>query len=92
MEYLGSVPGLGRSPGEGKGYPLQCPGLENTKNCIVHGFTKRRILSDFHLDIQWLGLLASTAVKVGSLPGQGTKILHTAQHGRKKDAFKVHKS
>ena len=27
---LGSVPGLGRSPGEGKGYPLQCSGLENS--------------------------------------------------------------
>jgi len=26
---LGSVPGLGRSPGEGKGYPLQYPCLEN---------------------------------------------------------------
>ena len=26
---LGSVPGLGRSPGEGKSYPLQYSGLEN---------------------------------------------------------------
>ena len=26
---LGSIPGLGRSPGEGKGYPLQYSGLEN---------------------------------------------------------------
>ena len=26
---LGSIPGLGRSPGEGKGYPLQYPCLEN---------------------------------------------------------------
>ena len=33
---LGSIPGLGRSPGEGKGYPLQYSGLENT----VHGVTK----------------------------------------------------
>ena len=29
-EDLGSVPGLGRSPGEGKGYPLQYSGLENS--------------------------------------------------------------
>ena len=29
---LGSVPGLGRSPGEGKGYPLQYSGLENSMN------------------------------------------------------------
>ena len=27
---LGSVPGLGRPPGEGKGYPLQHSGLENS--------------------------------------------------------------
>ena len=27
----GSIPGLGRSSGEGKGYPLQCSGLENCK-------------------------------------------------------------
>ena len=34
---LGSIPGLGRSPGEGKGYPLQYSGLENSMDCIVHG-------------------------------------------------------
>ena len=34
------IPGLGRSLGEGKGYPLQYSGLENSMNCIVHGVTK----------------------------------------------------
>ena len=34
---LGSIPGLRRSPGEGKGYPLQYSGLENSMDCIVHG-------------------------------------------------------
>ena len=34
---LGLIPGLGRSPGEGKGYPLQCSGLENSMDCIVQG-------------------------------------------------------
>ena len=34
---LGSTPGLGRSPGEGKGYPLQYSDLENSMDCIVHG-------------------------------------------------------
>ena len=34
---LGSIPGLGRSPGEGKGYPLHYSGLENSMDCIVHG-------------------------------------------------------
>ena len=38
---LGSIAGLGRSPGEGKGQPLQCSGLENSMNCIVHGDANR---------------------------------------------------
>ena len=37
---LSSTPGLGRSPEEGKGYPLQYSGLENSVNCIVHGVAK----------------------------------------------------
>ena len=46
---LGSIPGLERFPGEGKGYPLQYSGLENSMDCIVHGVTKSRTqLSDFH--------------------------------------------
>ena len=46
---LDSVPGLGKSPGEGKGYPLQYSGLENSMDCIVHGVTKSQTwLSDFH--------------------------------------------
>ena len=45
---LGLIPGLGRSPREGKGYPLQYSGLENSMDCIVHGVTKSQIrLSDF---------------------------------------------
>jgi len=34
---VGSVPGMGRSSGEGKGYALQYSGLENPMGCIVHG-------------------------------------------------------
>ena len=37
---LGSIPGLGRSPEEGKGYPLQYSGLENSMDCIVHEVAK----------------------------------------------------
>ena len=37
---LSSIPGLGRSPGEGKGYPLQYSGLGNSMDCIVHGVAK----------------------------------------------------
>ena len=34
---LNLIPGLRRSPGEGKGYPLQYSGLENSMDCIVRG-------------------------------------------------------
>ena len=45
----GSVPGSGRSPGQGNGYPLQYSGLENSMDCIVHGVLKSRTrLSDLH--------------------------------------------
>ena len=46
---LGLIPGLGRSGGEGKGYPLQYSGLENSMDCIVHGIAKSWTrLSNFH--------------------------------------------
>ena len=37
---LGLIPGLGRYPGEGNGYPLQYSGQENSLDCIVHGVAK----------------------------------------------------
>ena len=39
---LGSIPGLGRSPGKGNDYPLEYSGLENSMDCIVHGVTRER--------------------------------------------------
>ena len=36
---LGSIPGLGRSLGEGKSYPLQYSGLENATDCVVHALS-----------------------------------------------------
>ena len=47
---LGSIPGLGRSPGEGKGYPHQYSGLENSMDCIVHGGHKESDMTE------WLSL------------------------------------
>ena len=45
---LDSIPGLGRPAGEGKDYPLQESGLENSMDSIVHGEVKSRTrLSDF---------------------------------------------
>ena len=54
----GSIPGLGRFPGKGKGYPLQHSGLENSMDHIVHGVAKSQTrLSDFHvLSVQPEGL------------------------------------
>ena len=37
---LCSILGVGTSLGEGKGYPLQYSGLENSMDCIVSGVTK----------------------------------------------------
>ena len=46
---LGSIPELGRSPGERKGYPPQYSGLENPMDCTVHEVAKSQTrLSDFH--------------------------------------------
>ena len=50
---LGSIPGLGRSPGEEKGSPLQYSGLESSIDCIVHGVAKSwSRLGDFHFQIR----------------------------------------
>ena len=46
---LGSVPGLGRSPGGGNSYSLQYSGLENSMDCVVHEVAKSGTqLSEFH--------------------------------------------
>ena len=59
------IPGLGRSPGEGKGYPVRYSGLENSIDYTVHGVAKSQTqLSDFHflffdmIRIAWASLIA----------------------------------
>ena len=52
---LGLIPGLGRSPGEGKGYPCQYSGLENSMDCIVHRVAKTQ-LSNFHFHFYFSGI------------------------------------
>ena len=50
---LGSILGLGRSPGKGKSYSFQYSGLENSMDCIIHGVAKSRTqLSNFHFHFQ----------------------------------------
>ena len=59
MGDLGLIPGLGRSPGEGKGYPLLFSGLENSMDCIVHGVAKSQTeLSIFHFHLLYKSLLS----------------------------------
>ena len=61
---LGTIPGLGRSPGEGNSYPLQYFGLENSMDSIIHGVRKSWTqLSDFHLSSlsQWCFLTISSS-------------------------------
>ena len=49
---LGLIPELGRSPGEGKGYPPQYSGLENSMGYIVHRVTESWTrLSGFHFSL-----------------------------------------
>ena len=55
------IPGLGRFPEEGKGYPLQYSGLENPTDYTVHGSQSRTQLSDFHF---------TTCYRPRSTPGQ----------------------
>ena len=62
---LSLIPGLGRSPGEGKGYTLQCSGLENSMDTIVHRFAKRLSLS-YYISISVLVFNRKAVGMVGS--------------------------
>ena len=64
VEDLGSIPGLGRSPGKGKGYPLQFSGLENSMDyspggCKESDKTERLSLSLFHQSFTKEALVSS---------------------------------
>ena len=82
---LGSIPGLGRSTGEGKGYPLQYSGLENSMDCIVHGVANSQTrLSDFHFNVS-----LSSFVKFDFVPvhqPQASSIVHRTWTG---DSFHI---
>ena len=65
MEDLDSIPGLERCPGEGKGYPLQYSGLENSMDCSPWGRKESDRGSNFHftsgLQVRRWGGLAAVA-------------------------------
>ena len=65
---LGLIPGLRRSPGEGKGYPLQDCGQQNSMDCIVLGILQARIL-------EWVPFPFS---KGSSQPRDQTQVSHIA--------------
>ena len=73
-----SIPGSGRSPGEGKGYPLQYSGLENYMNCIVHGVTKRHDWASTHTYTEitlysiWLIIVTFYYLPTGGSAGKGS--------------------
>ena len=54
-EVLGSIPVLGRSPGEGKGYPLQYSGLENYMD--VQSMGSQRFGHDWATELNWYKIL-----------------------------------
>ena len=69
----GFNPGSGRSPGEGRGYPLQYSGLENSMDCTVHSpwgckesDTTERLSARAHTHTQYLylqGFQGSSVIK-----------------------------
>ena len=60
-----SIPGLGRSPGEGNGYPFQYSGLETSMDCIVYGAAKsQKKLSDFHFNMHLMFTVSAHNSKV----------------------------
>ena len=75
MGDLGSIPRLGRCPGEGKGYPVQCSGLDNSMDrgawqATVHGGTKSQTwLSDFPFQHSFVCVCVCVCVPLEFLTG-----------------------
>ena len=69
---LGSIPGLGRSPGEGKGFPLQYSGLENSTDYSSLGGKESDTTEQFLLSLSYkeIGILGKSKQKncvIGSM-------------------------
>ena len=81
------IPGLGRSPGEGKGYPLQYSGLENSMDCAAYGVAKSRTgLSNFHFHFSGLN---STNVCSYTSVGR-SEVRHRSQEDKSKAQAGLH--
>ena len=60
---LSSIPGLGRSPREGNGYPLQYSGLKDATDYTVHGWQSWTQLSDFHF-LDYVNLIPISCMSI----------------------------
>ena len=81
VEDLGLIPGLGRSPGEGKGYPLQYSGLENSMGCLDHGVTELDTTEQLSLSLSIL--FSMVAVSCWIPTNSARRVLfspHSLQH------------
>ena len=62
---LGLIAGLGRFSGDGKGYPLQYSGMENSMDSIVQGVAKSQTrLSDFHFTYVYIYIYTHTYIYI----------------------------
>ena len=71
---LDSIPRLGRSPGEGDGYPLQYSGLGNSTDCIVHGVPKSNWVT-------FIFTLLLPTFEILGIPGDSQRVIVFIQVG-----------
>ena len=82
----GLIPGLRGSPGEGKDYPIQCSGLDNSTDCIVHGATKSWTrLSDFHFPVQRVQFRSLVRAKIPHASQPKNQTINQKQYCNKFD-------
>ena len=80
---LGSIPGLERSPREGKGCPLQYSGLENSMDYTVHGVAKSRTqLSNFHFHFLFSNSVHIRSDQISRSVVSDSLRPHESQHAR----------
>ena len=76
---LGSIPGFGKIPREGKGYPVQYSCLKNSMDGIVHGVAKSQTrLSNFHFHDRTIPLVLFFFFFCIFLPRTGATSVHTS--------------
>ena len=88
--YLDLIPELGRSPGEGRGNPLQYSGLENSMDCMLRGVTKSRTqVRDFNFHFHYQCLAGGDTEPQSLLPKSrlfkqhlvGSRMGHPSEQG-----------